>query len=169
MKNNIDYLVLHCSVSEFGDVELFRRWHVEGNGWSDIGYNAVILNGYRTENRFDQGEDGLIEEGRSLDFSAYIEREERGAHVLGYNGKSIGICLVGNKKFTVRQIQSAVAICRVFKRICPTIMIAGHYEMPTANGKTCPNIDMGSFRQLVGDSVQNEVDVIRDRLGDSIK
>lgn len=56
-------------------VQEIRRWHVDGNGWSDIGYHYVI----------DRG--GAIGTGRPL--------ERVGAHVKGRNKQSIGIALVG--------------------------------------------------------------------------
>ena len=28
--------------AEDDDVEIIRKWHVEGNGWSDIGYHYFI-------------------------------------------------------------------------------------------------------------------------------
>lgn len=59
------------------DVAMIREWHLT-NGWSDIGYNFVIL------------PDGRCEEGRPL--------YRPGAHCVdGHrNFIGIGICLVGN-------------------------------------------------------------------------
>lgn len=51
-----------------------RRWHVDGNKWSDIGYHRVIA------------PDGSMATGRSL--------WTIGAHVAGHNAGSIGICLI---------------------------------------------------------------------------
>lgn len=44
--------------------------------WNDIGYNFLI------------GEDGNVYEGRGWDV--------KGAHSRPYNGKSIGICVIGD-------------------------------------------------------------------------
>lgn len=145
----IEFLVFHCSDSTWGDVKEIRKWHLE-RGWRDIGYNGVVLNGHRDYNTsYNEEEDGLFEEGRSLDFSSYIEGEEIAAHVLGYNSRSIGICLIGKDKFTPKQFQVALSIARLFQGINPAIQIKGHYEMPTANGKSCPNFDMNIFRDLL--------------------
>lgn len=66
-----------------------RRIHVEGNGWSDVGYHFLIGNGYDLAGRMtDEAPDGAILEGRSLDFV--------GAHVRNRNSGRIGICLAGN-------------------------------------------------------------------------
>jgi hypothetical protein len=167
MSRDIDYIIFHCSDSNWGDVDVIRGWH-KVRGWRDVGYNAVILNGSRGLGEYSPDDDGLIEQGRGLDFSAQIESNEQGAHVLGYNGRAVGICLIGRDKFTLKQFHSAIAIARVFKKICPNVLVAGHNEMPTAGGKTCPNFDMGAFRHLLLDSVNNDTDALNNRMREFI-
>lgn len=58
-------------------VEEIRKWHVKDNGWSDIGYHFVV------------GRSGKVMAGRPL--------EKTGAHTIGHNSDSIGICLIGGK------------------------------------------------------------------------
>ena len=74
----INRIIIHCSATPEGrdiDAATIKDWHVNGNGWSDIGYHYVIkLN-------------GEIESGRPLDIA--------GAHVKGHNSDSIGICYIG--------------------------------------------------------------------------
>lgn len=73
----IDYLVVHCSATVEGkdfDAADINNWHLQ-RGWSGIGYHYVIKL------------DGTVEKGRP---DAKI-----GAHVKGYNKKSIGICYIG--------------------------------------------------------------------------
>lgn len=75
---NINRIIIHCSATKAGEnitAETIRKWHVEGNGWSDIGYHYVIKL------------DGTIEEGRP--------ESRAGAHVKGHNADSIGICYIG--------------------------------------------------------------------------
>ncbi len=41
----INKLIVHCSDTpndRFVSVDDIRKWHVEENGWSDIGYHYVI-------------------------------------------------------------------------------------------------------------------------------
>ena len=42
---NINKIIVHCSATPEGrdvKVETIKKWHVEDNGWSDIGYHWVI-------------------------------------------------------------------------------------------------------------------------------
>jgi len=168
----IKNLIFHCSNSHYGDVETFRRWHTDpkpkGRGWRDIGYNAVILNGQRSSNKSKVHlEDGMIEQGRGLNLDAYIDGSERGAHTFGYNANSIGICLVGKKKFTMAQLISAVYFARFYIRIVPEIKIYGHYEK-TRGGKTCPNIDMDKMRKVIEDENTQLYMSILDKLANNV-
>lgn len=68
-------LVLHHADSSHCSIEDIHQWHLE-NGWSGCGYHYLVR------------KDGSIYAGRP---EAAI-----GAHCLGYNDKSIGICTEGN-------------------------------------------------------------------------
>ena len=88
----VEKIVVHCSDSDFGDAAEIDRWHKERK-WSGIGYHKVILNGHRESVRpYVAADDGVVEDGRPLD--------TMGAHVLGHNSDSIGICLIGRNHFT---------------------------------------------------------------------
>lgn len=74
----IDKIILHCTATRQGKdytVDQVRSWHVDGNGWSDIGYHFLIRL------------DGTVEEGRPID--------RIGSHCTGQNAHSIGIVYAG--------------------------------------------------------------------------
>ena len=60
-------------------VKAIQLYHVQGNGWNDIGYNFLV-------DRF-----GTIYEGRY----GGMDRNVVGAHALGFNTGSVGVALLG--------------------------------------------------------------------------
>ena len=93
-------------------------------GWDGIGYHKII-------NR-----SGKIENGRP---EYWI-----GAHVKGINNISLGVCLIGRNKFTVKQFISLKRVLKKWKSLYPEAEIIGHRD--TSNtAKTCPNFDVKSW------------------------
>ena len=138
----IKSIVVHCSDSEWGDAKVIKEWHKE-RGFSTIGYHHVILNCYPTQEEYTEGRpniygDGSIEEGR--------EEKEVGAHAIGFNKTSIGICLIGKRNFTSEQIDSLKKLIYGLQKQygLNNNDVFGHYELSAK--KTCPNLDMRYFR-----------------------
>ena len=72
---SINEIIVHCSATREGQditVDTIKKWHVEGRGWSDIGYHFYI------------DISGKIWKGRDID--------KTGAHCKNHNRNSIGIC-----------------------------------------------------------------------------
>jgi len=135
----LNRVIVHCSYTppsmDIG-VDEIRKWHTDeppvGNGWRDIGYHFVIRR------------DGCIEDGSPI--------AEVGAHTLGENADSIGICLVGGKSaegapefnYTRKQMQSLrelVHNCQLRYNI-KRGRIHGHNEYST---KQCPCFDVQEY------------------------
>ena len=132
----IDLIVVHCSDSDDSlDIGLkqIKEWHTlpppKGNGWSDVGYHFIIRR------------NGKIELGRKL--------SDIGAHVKGFNSRSIGICTVGRSRFTERQYRTLYGLLRALKREFKlgVDQVKGHYELDP--NKTCPNLNMDWIRAEV--------------------
>jgi N-acetylmuramoyl-L-alanine amidase len=60
-------------------VRAIQAYHVKGNGWDDIGYNALV------------DDFGQVFEGRR----GGLDRNVVGAHALGFNKGSVGVALLG--------------------------------------------------------------------------
>jgi N-acetylmuramoyl-L-alanine amidase len=127
----VNRFIIHCS-DTFPDMvdvgaDEIRRWHVDGNGWSDIGYHYVIKR------------DGTIEKGRDVTVP--------GAHVAGHNKDSIGICMVGGKarsgrhasNFTRRQWRALDQLVAELFIQFPGATVSGHNDYDS--GKKCPQFD----------------------------
>lgn len=145
-----DFIVIHCSATrpnaDIGAREI-RQWHMS-KGWSDIGYHFVIRRS------------GLVEVGRPL--------SEEGAHVRGFNNRSVGVCLVGGlmpdgsaadltcplefDSFTGEQVKSAHAVVNLLRKIYPKAEVLGHRDLSPDKDKdgkvekhewlkTCPGFD----------------------------
>lgn len=153
--DKLKHLVIHTSDSAWGDVTEITKWHI-AKGWTTIGYHYVITNPYPTYNDLKKKTpqlafNGKVCLGRDTDHDGDVD-EEIGAHTLGYNTKSIGICLIGKKGvYTDAQILSVIALCT---RLCikyniPVANVIGHYESASgkAEGKTCPDMEMNEFRR----------------------
>lgn len=149
----VEWIVVHTSATadKKGNVvdasaEQIRRYHVEHNGWKDIGYHFVVRM------------DGRVEAGRPI--------EQEGAHVGGFNEKTIGICCSGHgdiAAFTVDQrrvlVQLCAQLCARFR--LPNTVVIGHREADDFGAphvdKTCPGtkVDMFEIRGDVAVALQS--------------
>ena len=121
--NVVQFLIVHCSdtnSSKIENAEDIHEMHLSF-GWHGIGYHKVIKR------------DGLIENGRP---EYWI-----GAHAYGYNYKSLGVCLIGKKRFTEPQFKSLFTILKKWKLRYPSAKIIGHKDTHNTK-KTCPNFDV---------------------------
>lgn len=141
----IEYIVVHCSASAANqdlNANDIRKYHTTKRGWKDIGYHYVIKR------------NGELELGRKLG--------TMGAHVYGYNKRSLGVCLIGGKhsitnrgenNFNKAQFVTLNSLLETLKIPYPAVKITGHRDLsPDANGdghvtrdewlKECPCFDV---------------------------
>ncbi|AWB77265.1 TPA: N-acetylmuramoyl-L-alanine amidase [Stenotrophomonas maltophilia] len=131
--SRVQFIVVHCAATrpsmDVGVAEI-RRWHLQ-RGFFDIGYHFVIRR------------DGTVEKGRNLDVP--------GAHVEGYNGRSVGVCMVGGvsehdvnvpeNNFTPAQFDALRKLLGELRRDhFPHAQIVGHHDLN--KGKACPSFDV---------------------------
>ncbi|XP_046618556.1 peptidoglycan recognition protein-like isoform X1 [Neodiprion virginianus] len=89
--------------------------HIDSNNWGDIGYSFLI------------GGDGNVYEGKGW--------TREGAHVIGYNKKSIGIAFIGsfednNANQTMLDVAHKLIICGKAQGILrPTVRVVGARQL----------------------------------------
>jgi N-acetylmuramoyl-L-alanine amidase len=120
-------LIIHHSLTFDGKVvdwTAIRKYHIETNGWADIGYQYGIEL---------VGDKYVVQKGRS--------EHTPGAHCLGQNDKSIGICVVGNYDL----VEPPEAALNLLAELCADIckrhgLTSGDIEThhKYAAYKTCP-------------------------------
>ena len=138
----LDEIIIHCTAtrkswmahnSTSAKVAELKRWHVEDNNWSDIGYHFVI------------DVDGTVATGRPV--------TRPGAHCRGKNRRSIGVTLVGGfggsqddeftDHYTDEQDEALTLLIESLKETYPAITkITGHNQY--AN-KGCPCFDVQEY------------------------
>ena len=156
----LNEIIVHCTgtiPSESTTVEAVRRYHMEHNGWKDIGYHYYITR------------DGQVHEGRPL--------WQVGAHCKDHNQHSIGICYEGGLDAagypcdtrTEAQRQSMRALLTRLHDQYPSAIIMGHRDLsPDQDGdgqttsdewmKQCPCFDaLWDYADLEPDGLLNEV------------
>lgn len=135
--NNPNKIIIHHSATPDGimhkDFDAIKKYHIETNGFRDIGYHYVIesVNGQYK-----------IIPGRA--------ENDDGAHCLGQNSQSIGICLVGSfmeQEPPEGQVQTLIYLIRdIYSRYGP-LPIYGHRDFYATS---CPGkLDIDRVRKLV--------------------
>lgn len=147
--SKIRKVVVHCSDSpdtrDIGAAEI-RRWHVEGNGWRDIGYHFVVRL------------TGVVEKGRYENGDPFLASSEMGAHAKGHNADTLAVCRVGRTEAGMPGVQRK-ALIALLADLCSRLDleprdVLGHREIAPESGKTCPNLDMDLLRREIAASLE---------------
>ncbi len=126
----INLIVIHCSGTPVDcdvTLEMITAWH-QSLGFATIGYHYYITR------------DGEVHAGRPL--------YQIGAHALGYNAHSIGVCYEGGMDAfgdfadtrTPEQRESLRLLLKRLREDYPEAVILGHNDLPGVN-KACPCFD----------------------------
>lgn len=148
-RERTDFLIVHCSATlakqDIG-AKTIHGWHMQRGIYSDRG-----LTGYH----FIIRRSGLVELGRDL--------QAIGAHALGYNARSVGICMVGGARkalpgetpewdgmmsennFTAAQFDALEVKLRSLLAIWPSALVAGHHAFD--RNKACPSFDVWAYQK----------------------
>ncbi len=130
----ITLIVIHCSAvrpNQTSSAAQIDEWHKErvthGIHWKGIGYHYVVRR------------DGTVEIGRHL--------ADPGAHCVGHNRHSIGICYEGGLNAeglevdtrTPEQVRALRELVEKMHTYFPEALIVGHHDLNPS--KTCPCFD----------------------------
>lgn len=140
--SQIDLIVIHCAASADGsskyDIKAIDIDHgkrkppfnrsetalVKWRPWlKHVGYHAVV------------NPSGTIDLGRDV--------SEIGAHAAPFNKKSLGVCLIGTRKFTRNQWHSLRQIVSQWAETYRVEKIVGHRD--TGAKKECPGFDVKTW------------------------
>ena len=134
----ITLIVIHCSAVRPGQQSSAKKindWHRDRGFQNGIGYHYVVRR------------DGSIEPGRPLEII--------GAHVVGHNRHSIGICYEGGlnsfgKDADTRTPEQKATLRKLLEELhrkFPKALIVGHRDLNP--GKRCPCFDvLKEYRDL---------------------
>lgn len=143
---DIDYIVIHCAATPDGsrryDARDIDAWHAERGFRRDewnlrrsespwypyVGYHRVIEI------------DGAIEICRT--------DPEEGAHAKGYNHNSLGVCLLGTRRYTLPQWHALRAVVLQWIDRYAPVQVVGHREIDYRTGaarKDCPGFDVQAW------------------------
>ena len=161
--HRIKYLIVHHSLSAWGDRDAIMRWHTApppaGNGWSSPGYHAIIENGYPTWEAHRHGRYNSADDGRVV----FLWPQDRWVTGVRFGNKNaLQVCLIRNCDKTKPSEKQWAALIDLLARWCikphldPRRDIYGHGEMQRRiarenYSKTCPgrNVDMNAVRAAV--------------------
>lgn len=133
-RKTTEYIVIHCAAttaSQDVDWREIDKWH-RLRGFLMIGYHYVIRRS------------GVVEKGR--------DELQIGAHVEGFNDRSIGICMVGGQNakgqeennFTEAQWGSLAELVESLHFRYPNAKIQGHRDFPNVK-KFCPSFSVADW------------------------
>ena len=137
-----DYIVLHHRAGS-GDVESLHKLHLQ-EGYAGIGYHFYIR------------KDGTIYRGRPS--------QMLGAHCLGSNAKSIGICFEGNYTQDIMpkaQITAGQELIHSLKTAYPEAEVKKHSDLyPT----TCPGKQF-PFEEVIRMTIKEAIHIVKTKAG----
>jgi hypothetical protein len=139
----ITELIVHCSATQpnwmadkpaVAKLSEIRRWHMD-KGWQDIGYHFLV------------DRDGTVVAGRPI--------EQPGAHTVGKNATSIGVCLIGGfgssstddplKHYSPEQLDALRTLIGGLKVDYGFTKVSGHNDYAA---KACPGFNVARWEKF---------------------
>jgi len=136
-----EIIVHHSLTQDSGTVSwgAIRKYHMETMGWSDIGYHAGIE---------------LVSSGGEDNFEVLLGRrwDIPGAHTVGYNNTSLGLCFVGNFDVVEPPEEALLLGKKVIELWMKLFGISSSNIHPHSafSDKSCPGL-LFNFGEFIGD------------------
>lgn len=132
--SQIRNIAIHHSATLSGSAESFARYHVNQLDWPGIGYHYVV------------NQDGSVDLCHDHEVVSY--------HVGNSNGRTIGICMVGDFRSQPLEDVQRNATLDLTKTLLKRFNLKvddvwGHMEFPGYSWKPCPSISMEQFRAFL--------------------
>lgn len=131
VRSKTDYIVLHHMAGD-GSADDVHRAHL-ANGWAGIGYHFFVR------------KDGGVYRGRPAD--------KVGAHTVGINSRSVGICFEGNfqrETMNSSQLKAGAELIAYLKGMYPSAVVKKHgdFNATACPGKNFPFDRLTEFKPL---------------------
>ena len=163
---DVTHLIIHHSAGTNsssnwpGVVASIFDFHVNTNGWQDVGYNWLI------------DPNGIIYEGRGGGDNV------RGAHMCGYNNNTMGVCIMGNFTSVPPSQISMVGLKTLLAwKCCKEAIdpmgsglkasysgfmknISGHKDGCSPNYTECPGVVLYSFLDSIRTTTNDHIDTL---------
>ena len=139
-------IILHHAEASHASVEDVNQWHLN-NGWAGIGYNYYIR------------KDGTIWRGRP--------EWAVGAHAIGHNDKSIGICCEGaymTETMPAAQMAALKELIRTMMAKYPGAKLLRHCDVNSTDcpGRNFPWVEVQKYAEP--DTAKEETEVVEKKI-----
>jgi hypothetical protein len=154
MKEQVKYLVIHCTATQAGREVLsdeIRRWHLSpppaGRGWSQVGYTDLVHINGAIERLVQNNDDAFVDPWEITNGVAGINSVSRHIVYAGglLNGKS------SDTRTSLQKEAMRLFVLDIIKKI-PTIKVAGHNQFAA---KDCPCFNVSTWLEEIGVKPQN--------------
>ncbi|MCP5061212.1 MAG: T9SS type A sorting domain-containing protein [Ignavibacteriae bacterium] len=157
---NVTHLIIHHSAGQTVSsdyaavVRSYWDYHVNSNGWSDIGYNWLV------------DPNGVLYKGRA--WKSSTQENVQGAHNSGKNGNTVGICFIGHYVSNIPSEAGLYKVAGISAFLCDKYSIEPLGESyHSAISKTNDNIDghgqSGGGTACPGTQIINRMQFIREQ------
>lgn len=141
----INKIIVHWSASGKNTTRRdIYNWHVNRKPpFANIGYHRIILYPFYNET----GWESLVEQGRPDNVI--------GAHCKNHNTGSLGVCVIGNKDYSIHNLQ-ITALEKTVNNLCKQynikpLEVYGHNEMSGQETNECPGKTILSLVEQIRD------------------